>query len=78
VAYDIGATDADAFEAVLRSWCDRLAADAVDDLCIDVTTASARRDRLACLARSAREYALNLSVPPPPHATGFRIDPAYI
>jgi hypothetical protein len=78
VAYDIGATDADGFEAVLRSWCDRLAGDAVDDLCIDVTTASPLHDRLARLARSAREYALNLSLPPPPHARGFRIDPAYI
>jgi hypothetical protein len=78
VAYDLGATDADGFEAVLRSWCDRLAAEAVDDLCIDVTTASPLHDRLARLARSVREYALNLSLPPPPHATGFRVDPMYI
>lgn len=78
VAYDVGANDADAFERVVRSWCGRLAADDVDDLVVDVTTASPLHDRLADLARSAREYALQFSLSPPANATGYRIDPTYI
>jgi hypothetical protein len=78
VAYDVGATSLDAFERVVRSWCHRLAAEGVHDLAIDTSTASPLHNCLATLARSAREYALQLALPPPPQATGFWIDPAYI
>jgi hypothetical protein len=78
VAFDVGAEDADALERVLRSWCHRLVADGIDDLVIDVTTASPVHDRLASLARSAREFALQMSFSPSPGVTGFRVDPAYI
>jgi len=78
VAYDIGASDADAFEGVIRSWCRRLAAAGADDLVVDVTTASPLHDRLAGLARTSREYALQFGISPPPDVIGFRVDPAFI
>lgn len=78
VALDVGATSVKAFRDVLCACCARLADDGIDDLVIDLPSGSHLHDPIAEFAHSTRTYALQMAIPPPSGATGFRVDPAYI